>query len=576
MTGKRPAKAGEEGVFMRKRAWLIAVAAVMALVGAACGGGGSEGGGGGGGGEKILEGGTLRVGTSGQIDSLNPFVAFNQNAYITFWYIYPFLVQYDEKLQFTADFAETWESSDDGLTWTFHTVPNAKWSDGQPLTAEDAAWSINTVLQYQSGATANSSGYVAHVKDAEATDPNTLVVHYSAPVGNVLSQWQQFAILPKHVWEKHSGNNGKDLKSYKPESELPVVSGGPFTLSDYKKDEIALFQTNPNYYGKEKPHIDGFGLRYFTNDDAMLTAFKNGELDMIDSVPETGVDAVKGNDNWILETGPSVEVNDFIINSNPKKTTHRELLDTDLKEALSHAIDKQTIVDTVFGGYGTPAATFIPPATNGDVEWSNPDLKPETFNTDLANQMLDDLGYEKGGDGIRVADGHKMAYEVITPSSLNWVNRAFQIIQADFEKIGIQLTQKSLDDSAAFEAIGAPDYEYLTFDMSIWGWVPLIDPDFMLSVFTCDQFGGWSDSGYCNPAYDELYQKQGVTIDQEERKAIVWEMEQMIYDDKPYIMLNNEEHIEVHTKDWDGFVLSPQGSLNALSKLTGIQVHRVG
>ena len=92
----------------------------------------------------VKEGGTLRLGTSSRIDSLNPFVAFNQDAYTTFMYIYPFLVQYDRNLHFAPDFATKWEASQDGKTWTFHTRPGAKWSDGKPLTAADAAFTINT------------------------------------------------------------------------------------------------------------------------------------------------------------------------------------------------------------------------------------------------------------------------------------------------------------------------------------------------------------------------------------------------------------------------------------------------
>src|SRR5882672_4239881 len=87
-------------------------------------------------------GGTFRVGTSSGIDSLNPYVAFNQDAYSAFEYVYPVLVQYDKNLHFAPFFARSWKASNGGKTWTFKTVPNAKWTDGQPLTAEDAAWSI--------------------------------------------------------------------------------------------------------------------------------------------------------------------------------------------------------------------------------------------------------------------------------------------------------------------------------------------------------------------------------------------------------------------------------------------------
>ena len=98
-------------------------------------------------GSKSTSGGIFRVGTASGIDSLNPFVAFNQDAYSTFEYIYPVLVQYDSKLHFAPFFARSWKASNGGKTWTFKTQPHAKWSDGKPLTAADAAWTINTDAQ---------------------------------------------------------------------------------------------------------------------------------------------------------------------------------------------------------------------------------------------------------------------------------------------------------------------------------------------------------------------------------------------------------------------------------------------
>ena len=118
-----------------------------------------------------------------------------------------------------------------------------------------------------------------------------------------------------------------------------------------------------------------------------------------------------------------------------------------------------------------------------------------------------------------------MSYDVITPSGVESVNREFDIIKASFAQIGVQLKQRALDETTAFNEITAPDNKYLNYDMMLWDWVGYIDPDFVLRVVTCDQYGGWSDTGYCNPAYDKLYQQQGVTTDPEARRKIVWQMQ---------------------------------------------------
>jgi peptide/nickel transport system substrate-binding protein len=513
-------------------------------------------------------GGTFRIGTSSRIDSLNPFVAFNQDAYSAFAYVYPFLVQYDQSnVRFAPELARSWSTSKDGKTWTFKTVANAKWSDGKPLTAADAAWTINTAIKYKGGGAANTAGLIAHIKRADAPNPTTLVIRYAAAAGNVLGQFQQFPILPKHIWSKHTGHKGADLKTFS--NKAPVVSGGPFKLAKFKKDEIALFQRNDSFYG-EKPKADAFGLRMFSNDDALVAALKAHEIDAIEDVPPTAIKTLR-NAGMTIKTVSGVSQTDFIFNSNPKKPKHRELLNPRLREAFDHAIDRQRIVRVVFLGTARPAASIIPPATGS---WYNPSVKPTSFDLARANRILDSLGFKKGSGGIRSANGRKMTYDVIAPTDVSSVDRTFQIIQADFRKLGVQLRQKALDSSAAFDAITAPDGKYLNFDLSMWNWTALIDPDFMLSVVTCDQYNGWSDTGYCDKKYDRMYSQQQLTPDQAKRRAIVWKMQKYLAGKRPYIWLATEDAVSAVSPKWTGLVDSPQGPFNSISKLSLTRVHQ--
>ena len=133
---------------------LVALVAVIALLGAACSSASSSGSQ-----SVVKQGGILRIGTLEGIDSLNPFVGFNQDSYSTWLYVYPSLVQYDlHTYRFIPNFATSWQTSPNGLTWTFHLAPNAKWSDGKPLTAADVAWTVNTILKYQNGPAGGWSG----------------------------------------------------------------------------------------------------------------------------------------------------------------------------------------------------------------------------------------------------------------------------------------------------------------------------------------------------------------------------------------------------------------------------------
>src|SRR6478735_2289880 len=292
--------------------------------------------------KTLKSGGTFRIGTSSRIDSLNPYVAFNQDAYSAFEYIYPLLVQYDKaSAKFIPDFATSWTTSNGGKTWTFKTRKGAKWTDGKPLTARDAAWSINTDIKYAGTGAANAAGLIAHIKNAKAPNSTTLVVNYVKAPGNVLGQFQQFAILPQHIWSAHTGNKGTNLKTF-------------------KKDDIALFEKNSSFYG-EKPKVDAFGLRMFSNSDALVSALKAHEIDAIEDVPSTAIKTLQTGFN--IRSVPGVDQTDFIINSNSKKKTHRELLNLKVKEAFAHAIDRQQIIKVVFLGHAKPGSSIIPPAT---------------------------------------------------------------------------------------------------------------------------------------------------------------------------------------------------------------------
>jgi len=255
---------------MRRTIPIVALAiAAITLMLTACGGsstkatgsGGSETG-------AVVEGGILRVGSINYIDSFNPFHFIESQSYNAFIMLYPQLVQYDfvnGKYVIAGDLADSWETSADGKDWTFHLKSGTKWSDGQPLTAEDVAWTANTTAKYASGPTAVMAPALAHLKTAEAPDPTTVVLHYNAPVGNVLAQLEQFFVVPEHIWSKYAVGDGKGLKTYAPENDISsMVTGGAFTLKQYEKKGTTVFIPDPNYWG-EKPHVQAVALTYYTN-----------------------------------------------------------------------------------------------------------------------------------------------------------------------------------------------------------------------------------------------------------------------------------------------------------------------
>ncbi len=207
---------------MRHNVKIVAIGAAVAVLAVgmtACGTGSSQR--------------TLRLGIKNVTGSLSPFSGL-KGEYPTLANIWPALVTYDLSTHaLQPSFASSYEKSSDGRTWTFHTRSGAKWSDGQPLTARDAAFTLETIVRYKAGATANYALYVTHLVSAQATDPNTLVLRYDTAIPTVLSQAGVIPILPEHVWSRFATGDGKGLQAFAnlPSPGHPVVSGGPFIPS---------------------------------------------------------------------------------------------------------------------------------------------------------------------------------------------------------------------------------------------------------------------------------------------------------------------------------------------------------
>jgi peptide/nickel transport system substrate-binding protein len=523
------------------------------------------------------QGGILRIGTINYIDSFNPFHYIEAQAFQAMIMLFPQLVQYTydpDGFQIEGDWATSWTTSADGKDWTFKLIPGAKWSDGQPMTADDAAWTINTTVKYRNGPTAVAAPALGHVSGAEAPDDSTLVIHYKQPVGNVLAQLEQLFIVPRHVWQPLMGSDGRGLKTYQPDQHLPIVVGGAYTLKSYDKKGTTVFLRNPDFYGPPS-NAEAVALTYYTNSDSMIADLQAGQLDWVDQVPFNAVDVLKKNANIVVDEVPGAETTNVTWNSNPRKPLNRELLDPNVKKAISMCIDRQQIIDVVFNGYADSVESLV-----GHISpLENPNLGPLQYDCAAGNQMLDQLGYTKGPDGIRVAPAttgqypqaaHPMKYEILTPTSTDFnVDRAFEIVKQGFAAAGVQVSQKVGGDTTATYALetdencdASTSTGYSKFDIAMWDWIGYIDPDFMLSVVTKAQWCSWSDTGWEDPQYDQLYEQQGVTVDQNQRRDIVYQMQQMIYDQFLYTQLVNEKYIDAHSKSWTGI----EPNLNAYSK----------
>jgi peptide/nickel transport system substrate-binding protein len=550
---------------MSARRMLAAAALAAVLLAAGCGGSSSSSGGSGG----VKQGGVFTIGTTNYIDTLNPFNYIEAEAVTAYLEVYPELVQLAPNLTtYEGSYATKWTHSADYKTYTYTLHSGAKWSDGKPLTSADVAWTANTIVKYQNDATAVLASSVAHVAKVDAPNPTTVVFHYDAPVDPnlVLSNISSLYILPEHIWASHAGNQGKDLKAFRPENSLPLVSGGPFQITKYEKKGTTVFKPNPGWWGT-KPHVEAVGLVYYTNSDSMIADLKSGQISAVDQVPYTAVNALKQSGGLAITPYKYGEFTNITWNSNPRKPQNRELLDPRVKKAMSMCVDRQQIISVIYDGQATLAnQSIIGPF---GINWQSPDDQKLQFNCDQANAMLDQLGYKKGANGIRVAPAttgkyaqpaHPMQYQIMVPGSLDFNgSREFSIVADGWSKLGIKVTQQAGGDSAQAYAIETDDNcdaakstGYAKFDIALWDWFSYTDPDFQLSVATKGQWCSWSDTGYDNPSYDQMYKQSG-TLAGAKRLALVQQMDKLLSDQWIYTFLVNEKAISAAQPSWGGY-----------------------
>src|SRR5690606_34826735 len=168
------------------------------------------------------------------------------------------------------------------------------------------------------------------------------------------------------------------------------------------------------------------------------------------------------------------------------------------------------------------------------------------------------------------ANGHKMSYKVLIPANVEGAEglRALEIVTEDFKKIGVELVTVQSDNATISEAITGPNNTFAESTIAQWGWIPQMDPDFILSVVLCSQIGGLSETAYCNEEYDALYEQQAKEVDTEKRKEIVWKMQEILQRDRPYIVTVQQNNVEAVAPGWTGFIENPIGFLDYTSNQT--------
>lgn len=499
---------------------------------------------------------TLRVATSGFVDSFNPFTSVYFTPTSLFRYMYENLVQYSEEDGSPVPgLAEKWESNADGTEWTYHIRQGMKWSDNEPITANDVVYTYTQMMQNEAMATANGT-LVTNFDSVTAPDDNTVVIKLKEPQGYVPGT--EIPVVPEHVWSKLE----------KPEefmNDKDDVGSGPFVIKSYSPKETIVLERNPNFWGGA-PTLERIQYIYYENSEATLQALRAGSIDVLGGLSAEEYQTLQNVDGIAVNSGVGRSYTALAINpgfhtrdGQPFGNGNPALQDVRVRQAIRQGIDAQTLLDRVANGQGVLATSFIPAAYP---QWMLPKDDPAIlkFDPEAAKAKLDEAGWKVGANGIREKDGQPLSLELQIDGSSSSEQSLSEFIQPWMKDIGIDLKVTATDsDTLSTNSMKG------NYDMYFSGWSLSPDPDYQLGINTCMQLptdtegnGGTSQDGYCDPEFDKLYQQQRTELDPQKRIDIVHEMLAMHYTASSSIALYYGNSLEAYRSDrFTGFAKMP-------------------
>lgn len=465
------------------------------------------------------QGGTLIDAMTGEPSTLIYMVAGESASAAVTANIFNKLLKYNANLDLEGELVERWQISSDSKTITFTLKPNLQWADGKPLTSQDVMFTWQAVTNEKT-ASPYASDYQL-VKSATAPDPRTFIVTYDQAYAPALDSWAGLQILPKHLLENQDFHTTAFARK-------PIGSHF-YQLDKWNSGENIKLSKNPKSVLGEA-NIEQLVTRIIPDNSAQFL-----EL-MADNIDSMGLDPIKY--SRIIPSRPELQEKLALYKELGNSYTymgfnlkHKPFDDLRVRLAINYAIDKQEIIDGVYLGLGINIASPYKPGTR----WSNPTLKPYTYDVEKAKALLKEAGFkDTNGDGILERDGKPFSFEILTNQNKEREKSAV-LIQRRLREVGIDVQIRAIEWASFISRfIKTGD-----FDAVILGWGLGLDPDqFNIWHSSQQQPGQFNFIGYQNAKVDRLLELGRVELDPNKRMAIYHEFSRVLFEDSPIIYLS--------------------------------------
>lgn len=420
---------------------------------------------------------------------------------------------------FEPNLAERWEWSDDHLTITFHLRRDARWSDGEPVTAEDVRFSHEA--QTHPDVAWDTAYYKDAVTAVEVVDPHTIRFTFSHVYPSQLLELNEGYIFPAHVYGRIPFSEWRTRGQWFLDH---AVYAGPFVLASWTPQQEIVLERNPSYFDPELPRLDRAVFRVIPDPANRLTQLLSGGVHFTDGVSTEAAERIRRE--------PGVELIDYwgpsfiFLGWN---LTREPFDDPEVRRALTLAIDRQTLVDNVWGEFGRVSNSPV----IQNVWIYNRDLEPWPYDPQRARRMLADLGWtDSDGDGKLDKDGKKLAFELATNSDNRQRMDAAVLIQSQLAQVGVEATPRGMEFQSLITRIEQGDFE-----ATIQGWTMPTGLDFKFAFHTDEIGDGNNFVGYSNPEVDRLLEEFRLQPEVADGEPLLLRLQELLHQDLPYTFL---------------------------------------
>jgi len=491
---------------------------------------------------------TLVFGRGGDSVSLDPADVTDGESLNVTKNIFDTLLDYkDGNTEVEPALAESWESSDDGLVWTFHLKQGVKFHDGTDFNADAVVFNFNRWMDtenpyhhgkfpyygYMFGGYKGDEGHV--IKEVVAKDEYTVEIQLNVPQGPFLNNiaMPAFAIASPAAIEKFGEKFGEN-----------PVGTGPFVFKEWTRNDKIILEKNTEYWLEGYPLLSKLIFKSIPDNSARFTALQSGDIDIIDGVNPDDVTLAKQNEALQIWLRPSMNVGYLAFN------TQKEPFDNvKVRQALNMAVDKQGLIDAFYNGLAEPAKNPLPPSLWG----YNNDVVDYEYNLEQAKKLLAEAGYP---DGFTTDFWYMPVPRPYIPQG----KKMAEAMQADFQKIGVKTNLVTEEWSPYLEKTGNGEHS-----MMLFGWTgDNGDPDNFIYVLLDKDNTKTPDAGnvafYKNDELHDILIEAQQSSDLEKRTELYKQAQVIIHEDAPWVPLVHSTPPLVGKANLKGFNPHPTGT----------------